>query len=496
MELYPEQKAMVETIWRAFASGEQRVLAVAPTAGGKTEMMRELIKKANTQTLVLCGKKELASQLVKRLNADGVYSASLEEKTWGAVTVGTVESVARAKVVPLLKLVIIDEAHNLGDAEESAYQRALALCPTARVLGFTATPFGIYGPSKYWPRIHSRITLDEMWELKRIVKPIMAASREQFDTSGLHLRMGDYVAEELERLTCDEAKIKKQVADALPRLSGRQKCVWACTSIVHAEMVRSEIRDAVCVHSKQDKETRENSLREFEHGAVRHLVFVTIVSEGYNYPAIDAIIFMRPTRSARLYVQTVGRGLRLHDGKENCLVLDYGRVVEALGPINNPTLLTGRKGKAEKADISLWLCEKCYGYNELPKAECFHCGATPEPVEKTKNLTHKAGTGDLIGKAHTVRVDGVQLSKHISKNGNVCIKIAYDSGTLIKQYFYEWVMPWNFAQYKERLSMFGAPDTFEQCVEYVMGSEHTNTDLFLEWSEDGKYKKVRKVYRA
>lgn len=494
--LSSEQNTMLNQLWSALSTSKV-ALGVAPTGSGKTEIMREFIKRASVNTLVLCGRKELAGQLARRLNADGVYSASLGVKNWGAVTVGTVGTISRLSQLPPVTLVVIDEAHNLIDDENSLYQKALSLCPNAKVLGFTATPFGIYGPDRFWPKIDARITLEQLWRTGWIVNPVMQASREQFNLENVTIRAGEYALDELEKLTCDEIKVKKQVADALPRLEGRKKVVWACTSIKHAEMVVSQLSSGVCVHSKQTKELRNESLRSFEHGGIRHLVFVTVVSEGYDYPPIDAVVFMRPTRSARLYVQTVGRGLRKSPDKEDCLVLDYGRVVETLGPINRVRVLEKRPaGAGETNEVSLWLCEECYGYNELLTVECVHCGAEKPIREATKNLTSKAASGSIIGVGDATRekVTKTTVSRYLSKKGTKCIKIVYETKHIFRtQYFYKFVMGWNFKSFASDFDEFPSGMSFDELYQWIVEPITINGPEWLEWVQDGKYTKVVKV---
>ena len=487
---------MLDELWCAYSTS-QVVLGVAPTGSGKTEVMRELIKKANVETLVLCGRKELASQLVTRLAANGVYSASLGSKSWGSLTVGTVGTVSRAGYLPPFKLVVIDEAHNLNIDEDSLYQKALALCPTAKVVGFTATPFGIYGANKYFKKIDAKITFEQLWRTGWIVKPVMQSSKEQFDVSNVTIRAGEYALDELDRLTCDEIKVKRQVADAMPRLEGRKKVVWACTSIKHAEMVCAQISNSVCVHSKQSDEVRARSLAEFENGSVTHLVFVTIVSEGYDYPPIDAVVFMRPTRSARLYVQTVGRGLRKYPDKEDCLVLDYGRVIETLGPINRVRVLDGRPpSSGETNEVTLWLCAECYGYNELGYVECTHCGAWKPIKEATKNLTSKAASGSIIavGDATRETVSKTTVARYISKKGTKCIKIVYETKHIFHvKSFHQFIMGWNYKAQNFEAMEFPSGMSFNEMYEWIYEPMIVNGPDWLEWVEDGKYQKVVKV---
>jgi hypothetical protein len=144
---------------------------------------------------------------------------------------------------------------------------------------------------------------------------------------------------------------------------------------------------AVCVHSLMKSAEQTDALREFEQGDTRHLVFVSKVSEGYDFPAIDAVVLFRPMRSPTLYIQTVGRGLRLHPDKSDCLVLDYGKVVSHCGRLDRPVvqedlLVLGDDGKRraahveDKVDYRVVTCDHCGMFNffgEGDRLTCTHC---------------------------------------------------------------------------------------------------------------------------
>jgi hypothetical protein len=191
-------------------------------------------------------------------------------------------------------------------------------------------------------------------------------------------------------------KIKAQIEDAMPKLEGRRKVVWVCSSIDHAARVRKFIpEESVIIHSKSVH--NEYSYELFEKGPIRHLVSIMMVTEGYDFPAIDAICFMRPTKSPTLMVQVIGRGLRLSPGKSDCLVLDYGRVIENCGPISNPYLREHRQDKT-KPEEELKTCPKCMSYVERFETVCPDCSYEFQAAERDmeKSLDEESANRDIL----------------------------------------------------------------------------------------------------
>ena len=453
-----EQTEVVETVWNGFKRGDDDQLIVLPTASGKTIIFTLLLEKCLKETkkagrdfnaMVLVNKVKLVTQTREKLQyaideeSIGLYCGTLGKYDEGSdVTVASIDTVK--KTSPFIKLLIIDEAHNAHNVKR--YDDFLAdlreVNPNLKVVRFTATPFTagdgyIYGPGLANRFITYRKTMLEMIELGRILDPKFTGSKDaSFDTSSLRQRRGEFIQKELEKLTKDEKKTEQQVADALSRLSGRKKVVWACTCIEHAELVQSEINKyepATTIHSKLKKSEQMLNMDDFENGGVRHITSVTMVSEGYDFPGIDAVVCLRPTRSPVLYVQLVGRALRLFPGKTDALFLDYGEVVENLGHPNDPVVKDKKKKKAEKKAI---ICPGCEHFIFLPASECKNCGyelykEEQQERDKTKNLTAVASGIQFNNKAvreQTVKVLGMSIDEdYTSRAGNKCVMVTYST---------------------------------------------------------------------
>lgn len=447
MILRDYQIKAVDAIWGAIKSGPS-ALMVAACGSGKTEIMMATLKKAialkpDLKVVVLVQKLNLLDQTERRFKKEftSVSKYCGEEKDLsGQIVLASIQSIEKLKIEGL-NCIVVDEAHNL-DQDDGRYKRFIDLNQhqKLKIIGFTATPMRsdghIYGKDKLFSNICYKRTLQEQIDSGYLVRPSLKKPLHQFDTSKLAIRNGEYAQEDVAKLTENEDIMKAQVTDALFKLDGRKKIVWACASIKHCEMVYEELRsraeNASMIHSKMSNEDRDTHTSFFQDGEGRHLVFVTIVSEGWDYPPTDAVVLLRPTRSAVLYVQTVGRALRIAEGKTDALVLDYGNVVATLGPLDNPKILGSRRTKKEKEEKEL-VCPKCFEYQFPKKQYCPKCDYKfyeDKPKDFLKSLTTKSESNAALlskeVKPKVVEIQSVRFSKYISKNGNPCLRVDYE----------------------------------------------------------------------
>lgn len=470
----------------------RNALCVLPTGSGKSIVIVELIYRLLTrgQVVVVFNNVELFAQqymmLGRRFPGQVTgYCGSLGLRdASGKIVCALIQSIHKREFKKLSGI-IIDEVHNLND-EVGMYKEFLTAHFNVPLIGFTATPYRtgdgeIYGVGKYFPGISFERTMQEMIKDGYLVVPRLKRPEHQFELTGLRVKGGDYAAEDIEKLTGDDKKLHDQVMDALNRLSGRRKVVWFCSSIQHAERVVAELLKAgelaVSLHSGLQGSQRATNKDGFHEGNIRHMAFVSIVKEGYDYPPIDSVVFLRPTRSPVLYVQVAGRGLRPFGDKKDCLILDYGRVVETLGPLDSPAILRKRASKKYgAADLGMKFCPACFEYLKKTVIICMACGHDFTPPLPIKNTTREASEkGELLSKPEelevkkkekekpkakkiTADVVDVYIRDHLSSSGRSCLRILYVTTDLkhrvISEYF-AWDMGWSKINAKSRVEQLG-----------------------------------------
>lgn len=501
-------------------------LAVLPTGGGKTVCIAELMRKSmavkhNIRIMMLMGRVDLVKQNEQALarvldrRQIGVYCGSLKRRELSRpITVASIQSIGDIQM-PFVDLLVVDEVHNLDeDQDDGRYlkfiEKAQAKNPNLKIVGFTATPFRskglIYGEKMLFKKIAYRKSIKEMIAMGYLCEPKLKGSAHAFDVSRLRLRAGDYRQEDVNELVSNKDIVHEQVADALGRMDGRVSCVWACANIEHCNLVANELMQlgerVTTVHSKLNSDARAQNLGAFIGGAIRHMSFVSILSEGFDHPPIDCVVLMRPTRSPVLYVQTCGRGLRPYPGKEDCLVLDYGQVVKTLGPLDEPNV---KNKKSESGEAPVKECPDCFTFVFAGVRSCPECGfAFPEPKPTIEKLDRKADSEtEILSKAlkpETKINNFAFLAMHESKNGNLCVKITYATHDVKSPWgahfgdteFFVTTSPWAMERLERRLTdldvdLPGIPFEDEICVPGTFEVVKT---------KDGAYDRILSVKRT
>jgi len=216
------------------------------------------------------------------------------------------------------------------------------------VIGFTATPFRlgqgrIYGPGKPFADLAYHVgMLDLIKQGYLATLTSLAPAAGTIDTDGVKTLGGDFNERQLEERATAEGIIDAALDEwqATAHAHGRKASVFFCVSILHAGLVKEALLrrgiEAHAVSGETTAELRARLLTDFAAGAFPVLCNVGVLTEGWDCPRCDCIVLLRPTRSASLYVQMVGRGLRLSPstGKTDCLILDFGGNIERLGPVD------------------------------------------------------------------------------------------------------------------------------------------------------------------
>lgn len=529
MQARPYQLECVDSLWNEIIESPA-ALGVLPTGAGKSFIFSLLLKrslevKTDVRCIVLMGRIDLVAQTERAVarvidrRLIGIYCGSMKRKELSyPVTIASIQSIAEVQM-PRADLLIVDEVHNL-DQSDGRYirfiERAKEENHKLKIVGFSATPFRsdgeIFGPNLLFKKVTFRRTLQEMIALGFLVPPVLKASRNEFDISQLRVRAGEYRSEDVDALVKDSDRCKEQVLDALARLNGRLTVAWATANIEHCNLVANKLmalgERVTTVHSKLDRTTRDGNLQSFMTGQVRHMVFVTILSEGWDHPPTDAIILMRPTKSPVLYVQTVGRGLRPYPGKADCLVLDYGQVVRTLGPLDDPNVrgktdAQSKEVEFKKENSGLKCCPACLTFSPMRTAECPECHYQWPPPEKTEaKLDKKASESAKILSEKAAPVTEVlgpiEISMYEAKSGNLCVKIHYKDAKTIASFwggvseFFVTTSAWAMDRLERRLAdlQIQLPQVpFEGVVA---------VDGFFEVikTQDGKYDRVLSVKRV
>jgi len=181
-------------------------------------------------------------------------------------------------------------------------------------------------------------------------------------------------------------RIRKACERIAREMKTRNACLIFCASVEHAYHVAEEMErvsgDACrVVEGNTPPLLREQYLRDFTEGKLRYLANVDICSTGFDAPIIDCIAMLRSTMSPGLYYQMVGRGFRLYEGKNDCLILDFSGNIQRHGPVDS-IIINESRGRSKNGEAPVKTCPKCDEVVHASCRECAECGhefPKPEP---------------------------------------------------------------------------------------------------------------------
>lgn len=399
---------------------EKNVLLVAMMGAGKTIVVVRLINRYWFETerrfLVLVNKQELVGQFerafIEKTDIPDyevkVACAGVGRKHTGRLTIASVQTfVNMVDKYSGCDLLVLDEVHGAGSVGDGGQYDTIIKSlrkknDNMRLLGVTATPFAlgrgmIYGDKvrdgiiNYFERINHKITYDELLNLGHLVKlrgKVAHAEQLTSDLSDVKVN-GDYVLDQLGEIMVREIHLQT-AHDAILQYCGgfRHICVFCCT-ISHAEKLReiiSRVEPCVSIHSQLTPTERATNMAAWRSGDVRICTSVNILAEGFDFPALDCLVFARPTLSARLYLQALGRVLRTHQDKESGFVLDltdntarFGTDLDNVRVDVPKTVVSNYEKNNELFKLCPLCLEECH--KALRICKCGFEWPTPEVIE-------------------------------------------------------------------------------------------------------------------
>jgi DNA repair protein RadD len=134
------------------------------------------------------------------------------------------------------------------------------------------------------------------------------------------------------------------ILDLIKRAAGKMNSVLVfCNSIAEATRYASLVPNSREVNGQTPKQERDQIIRDFRDGKIKVVFNVNCLSVGFDHPGLDCIFTLRPTRSLRLWYQQIGRGIRIAEGKEYCVVVDFTSNLKNLGRIETIKLVREKR---------------------------------------------------------------------------------------------------------------------------------------------------------
>ena len=484
LKLRDYQQAAIDGLYDYWSTGRgDNPLIVAPTGAGKSLILAKLIEDAleypETRILMLTHVKELilqnAEELINTLpGVDiGFYSASIGQKRLDKrVIFAGIQSIWEKAfdIVPAPDLVLVDEAHLVPKNTTTRYGKFLddlKTCnPDVKVVGLTATPYRLdsgylhKGEGAIFDGIAYDIPVGMLIDQGYLSPVVSKGAKAKIDLTNVGMRGGEFIESQLAIAASDPELVKATVKEIVTFGQDRKSWLIFASGVDHANMLMAEFLasgiDAEVITGEDNGTDRSGRIKRFKSGSLRCLINVNVLTAGFNSPATDLVALVRATASAGLYVQMVGRGTRLADGKSDCLLLDFGGNVERHGFIDAVRVKDKTQSKGD-GEAPAKECPECQSMVATGLRYC-PCGYKfPEP-----ELNHgsKAYGGAVLSSqvvAEWVDVDAAYYARHKKEGKPDSVKVTYHCGMVTVS---EWLCPdhggYAASRYKARMTALGA----------------------------------------
>lgn len=348
--ILPHQKQILDKLNAMREGGTNRNLIVAATGTGKTVISAfdyQAFKERTDGThrlLFIAHRQEILKQ------SQRTYRSVLQDANFGDIWVGDLrptngidhlfvsvqtfnskyESIFSKLPKDYYDYIVIDEAHHL---KADSYQPVLNHFSPQLLIGLTATPERMDGKSllpDFCNQISAEIRLPKALDEGLLTPFQYLCISDSTDLTDEDLMDGNhYVATKLTDRLCNGERVGLIVDRLRYYLPDENKCraLGFCATKEHAQYMAEEFRKvglkAACLTSDKNNEERMKMNRQLAKGEINYLFVVDIFNEGVDIPAVDTLLFLRPTESLTIFLQQLGRGLRLYPDKQQLTVFDF-----------------------------------------------------------------------------------------------------------------------------------------------------------------------------
>jgi DNA repair protein RadD len=327
-----------------------------------------------------------------------IFSAGAGDKCLrNSVIFGSPKTVANSieKFDDKFSMVIVDEAHGITPTLKNIIESMRSANPNLRVLGLSATcyrmntgfiyemdennkPTGDQAVSPFFKKLLYKVPAEHLIARGFLTPPTTTIVKQNYNTSSLEMKGGKFTADSVDQVFNEDERLTHDIVlNVIEASANRMGVMFFASTIQHAnEIMRSlPLEDSEIITGKTPKKERENIIKSFKAMQFKYMVNVSVLTTGFDATHVDVVAILRATESAGLLQQIIGRGLRLHDHKSDCLILDFAENIERHGledglfkPVIKVNISTGEKFRVEAT------CECCGFTNDFggrPNVDCF-----------------------------------------------------------------------------------------------------------------------------
>lgn len=483
LQLRPYQQEAVEAVFDFWAEDGGNPLVDLATGLGKSACLAELIKRLHEgwpdmRTIVATHVAELIDQSYLELLGmwpfapAGIYSAGLGRRDRNArVLFCGIQTVwNKVNEIGFVDVLAIDEAHLVPAKASTMYGQFIAalraINPDLKVVGFTATPFRLdsgrldEGEDRMFDKVVYAYGIGQGVAEGYLAPLSSKPTATGFDLANVGRLGGDYKQSALQAAV-DKTEVTRQaVQEIVAKGADRRSWLCFCAGVEHAEHVRDEIRrhGITCetVTGSTPKDERRRILEAYKRYEIRCLTNNSVLTTGFNHKGVDLIAALRPTLSAALYLQMMGRGTRplyapgadlstvegrlagiAAGPKPNCLVLDFAGLVRRHGPVD---MVEPKKPGKGDGEAPVKICPTCEELVHASVRVCPCCGSEFPPSEEARHAA-SSDIAPIMSNAEPVwhEVTGRTFRGHPPKGDKPpTVKVTYRLGLQVQN---EWLCP-------------------------------------------------------
>lgn len=445
-QLREYQELLIEGVRDELRSGRRKPCIVAPCGAGKTVIMAYMAAQSATRgqsVLFAVHRQELIEQSSATFNALGVQHGIIAPgctATGDLIQIGSIFTIARRldRITPP-NVIIFDEAHH---CKANTWIKLMQAFPQAYVIGLTATPARTNGEGLgeifqslvLGPSASQLIEWGNLSPYKYFAPPVKA------NLDGLRVKYGDYVKSDI-TLAMDKSEIIGDAIEQYRRLADGKRAIAYCVSVDHsehtAEMFRAAGIPAQHIDGETDHAVRKAAIDQFRTGEIKVLCNVDLISEGFDVPAMEAVLLLRPTQSLTLHIQQSMRPMRPDKNNPDkvAIIIDHvGNCYRhGLPDEDRVWSLEGKKKNKQSGarEISLRQCPKCYAAHR-PAPVCPLCGYQYAPAERAEPEQRK---GELVKVDEIERQrkkQEIKQAKNITDLEEIALRRGYKLGWINK----------------------------------------------------------------
>lgn len=290
-------------------------------------------------------------------------------------SVSMVQTVSRRLgQIPEPKIIITDEAHH---STANTYKKIYDAFPDALRLGFTATPIRLNrgGLGEIYDNLITSVSTRWLID-NNYLSPYKYYSVKLADTSGLHIKAGDYKADEVAELM-QNSEIYGETVKQWERLAKDKKTIAYCASVEAAEETAEQFRQAgytaASLSGNTPKELRARIMQDFRDSKIMVLTNCELFGEGLDVPDCECTVLLRPTQSLTLYIQQSMRSMRYMPDK-TAIIIDHVGNCYLHGLPDDEREWSLESKKKQENTVKIRECPMCFAVYPPTKQKCPYCG--------------------------------------------------------------------------------------------------------------------------